>query len=349
MNQEKIGKFIAILRKERGLTQEELANKLGITKNAVSKWERGISLMDMSLLNPLCEILGISITELLNGEKIEKNDIKEKSDEVIKNTFKYTNKEIKKNKIKTFILTILGVIALLTIIFFGYKLYLVNKYNYKLGNDIEKQINGLKISKEVKIYKKTYNEEDYLDLGYLKIRNDFKNYQRKEKNNEMLPDRFTFDKDGKHSGINFASSEQMINLFVSEATFYGSANNIEKKYNAANRKYFLLRNDINNDIDFYKYIVKNYNVKNNVFMSKRELMENYSLKVFIDIAIPLVKDTVLISGDYDGIIQTVGEDNKKVIQVQLIKNNKLYGFTSNDERLYDEAYLYDLIGSIEIK
>ena len=95
MNQEKIGKFIAILRKERGLTQEELANKLGITKNAVSKWERGISLMDMSLLNPLCEILGISITELLNGEKIEKNDIKEKSDEVIKNTFKYTNKEIK--------------------------------------------------------------------------------------------------------------------------------------------------------------------------------------------------------------------------------------------------------------
>ena len=70
MNQEKIGKFIFTLRKERGLTQEELATKLGITKNAVSKWERGISLMDMSLLNPLCDILGISITELLNGEKI---------------------------------------------------------------------------------------------------------------------------------------------------------------------------------------------------------------------------------------------------------------------------------------
>ena len=53
MNQEKIGKFIQELRKEKGLTQDELAEKLGITKNAVSKWERGISLMDLSLLKPL--------------------------------------------------------------------------------------------------------------------------------------------------------------------------------------------------------------------------------------------------------------------------------------------------------
>ena len=50
MNQEKIGKFIAEIRKEKKLTQEDLATKLGITKNAVSKWERGISMMDMSLL-----------------------------------------------------------------------------------------------------------------------------------------------------------------------------------------------------------------------------------------------------------------------------------------------------------
>lgn len=349
MNQEKIGKFIFTLRKEKGLTQEELATKLGITKNAVSKWERGISLMDMSLLNPLCDILGISITELLNGEKIEKNDIKEKSDEVIKNTFKYTNKEIKKNKIKTFILTLVGVIILLTVIFFGYKLYLVNKYNYKLNENIENQINGIRSTKEVKIYKKTYNEEDYLDLGYLKIRNDFKEYTKDNNTSGMDLDRFTLDKDGKHSGIIFSTSEQFINLFVSDATFYGNTSSIEKKYNSANRKYFLLRNDINNDIDFYKYIVENYNVKNNVFMSKRELMENYSLKVFIDMAIPQVKETIFISGDYDGIIQIVGEDDTRVIQVQIIKNNKLYNFSSNDERLYNETFLYDLIGSIEIK
>ncbi len=83
MNQENIGKFIAEVRKEKKFTQEELAEKLGITKNAVSKWERGLCLMDMSLLNPLSEILGVSINEILAGEKIEEKDIEKKSEENI--------------------------------------------------------------------------------------------------------------------------------------------------------------------------------------------------------------------------------------------------------------------------
>ena len=57
MNQVRIGKFIAEARKKQNLTQEKLAESLGITKNAVSKWERGLCLMDMSLLRPLSEIL----------------------------------------------------------------------------------------------------------------------------------------------------------------------------------------------------------------------------------------------------------------------------------------------------
>lgn len=83
MNQERIGKFIAKQRKLKNLTQEELAEKLGITKNAVSKWERGLCLMDMSLLKPLSEILGVSINEILAGEIIEEKDIEKKSEENI--------------------------------------------------------------------------------------------------------------------------------------------------------------------------------------------------------------------------------------------------------------------------
>lgn len=83
MNQEKIGKFIAKQRKLKELTQEELAEKLGITKNAVSKWERGLCLMDMSLLKPLSEILGVSINEILAGEEIETKDVEKKSEENI--------------------------------------------------------------------------------------------------------------------------------------------------------------------------------------------------------------------------------------------------------------------------
>ena len=70
MNQIKIGKFIAECRKKINLTQIQLADKLGITDKAISKWERGIAMPDSSLMLELCDILGISVNELLNGEKI---------------------------------------------------------------------------------------------------------------------------------------------------------------------------------------------------------------------------------------------------------------------------------------
>ncbi len=71
MDQVKIGKFVAECRKGKGLTQAKLAETLGITDRAVSKWETGKSMPDASLMLPLCEILGISVNELLSGERIE--------------------------------------------------------------------------------------------------------------------------------------------------------------------------------------------------------------------------------------------------------------------------------------
>ena len=70
MNQIKIGKLIAECRKQANLTQLQLAEKLGITDKAISKWERGVSMPDASLMLELCEILCISVNELLSGEKL---------------------------------------------------------------------------------------------------------------------------------------------------------------------------------------------------------------------------------------------------------------------------------------
>lgn len=83
MDQEKIGKFIAKLRKELGMTQAELGETLGVSYKAVSKWETGRNLPDPSLYKPLCTALGITLTELFNGERIEQEHIIEKSDQVI--------------------------------------------------------------------------------------------------------------------------------------------------------------------------------------------------------------------------------------------------------------------------
>ena len=70
MDQLKIGKFIAECRKEKKLTQMQLAEKIGITDKAISKWERCLAMPDTSIMLELCDILGISVNELLSGEKI---------------------------------------------------------------------------------------------------------------------------------------------------------------------------------------------------------------------------------------------------------------------------------------
>ncbi|MCM1052879.1 MAG: helix-turn-helix domain-containing protein [Ruminococcus sp.] len=88
MDQEKIGKFIAESRKKKNLTQENIALKLGVSINAVSKWERGICLMDMSLLKPLSEILDVKIIDILAGEKVDSEVYQEKYDETIDNLLK---------------------------------------------------------------------------------------------------------------------------------------------------------------------------------------------------------------------------------------------------------------------
>ena len=71
MNQIKIGRFIAERRKKANLTQMQLADKLGITDKAVSKWERGVAMPDTSIMLELCELLDISVNELLSGEKMD--------------------------------------------------------------------------------------------------------------------------------------------------------------------------------------------------------------------------------------------------------------------------------------
>lgn len=68
MNQDKIGNFITENRKKQNMTQEELAEKLNVSKNAVSKWERGLNLPDASIMQELCSILNISLNELFTGE-----------------------------------------------------------------------------------------------------------------------------------------------------------------------------------------------------------------------------------------------------------------------------------------
>ena len=83
MNQIKIGAFISERRKAKGWTQSQLAEKLEITDKAISKWETGRSMPDLSLFMPLCTLLGITLNELFAGECIAEENLKEKADEIL--------------------------------------------------------------------------------------------------------------------------------------------------------------------------------------------------------------------------------------------------------------------------
>ena len=95
MDQLKIGKFIAECRKKANLTQMQLAEKLGITDKAISKWERGIAMPDTSIMLELCDILGISVNELLSGERINMENNNHRNEQLL---FSMAKEIEKKNK-----------------------------------------------------------------------------------------------------------------------------------------------------------------------------------------------------------------------------------------------------------
>jgi transcriptional regulator with XRE-family HTH domain len=129
MNQEKTGKFIARLRKDKKMTQEQLAEKMGVSINAVSKWERGLSFPDVSLYKKLCKELNINIEELINGEKDSSDEAKEKA---IISTINETNKIKKNSKRKLIILSLIFAIILCGLIYYNknLKVNLVNDSDY---------------------------------------------------------------------------------------------------------------------------------------------------------------------------------------------------------------------------
>ena len=112
MDQIKIGRFIAERRKLQGLTQAQLAEKLNITDRAVSKWETGRSLPDAALMLALCEILGISVNELLSGEKVTMENNQEKNEQLLLEMAKEIERKNKTIWSAMWIIMIVSILAL---------------------------------------------------------------------------------------------------------------------------------------------------------------------------------------------------------------------------------------------
>ena len=106
MNQEKIGNFIAQIRKDKKLTQAKLASYLGISDRTISKWERGKGLPDPMYMLELCRILDISVNELLTGEFIEERNYQQKAED---NLLMMAGQEVKQTKKMFFYENVIGI------------------------------------------------------------------------------------------------------------------------------------------------------------------------------------------------------------------------------------------------
>ena len=118
MNNEKFGKFISEARKEKNLTQKELAKQLNVTDKAVSKWERGKSYPDISLLEPLGKALDVSVIELLKSKKTDKKE----NETLILNAINLYKKEFKKKTRKLLIYITAFFLFVLALIFIIWKI-----------------------------------------------------------------------------------------------------------------------------------------------------------------------------------------------------------------------------------
>ena len=118
MDKEKTGQLITELRKEKGLTQKQLADALNVTDKAVSKWERGLSFPDISMLEPISELLEVSIMEILAGERQsgEETMSREEAKDLINASVELSEEEIRHKKERSrLIIIILIVLAMLLV------------------------------------------------------------------------------------------------------------------------------------------------------------------------------------------------------------------------------------------
>ena len=187
MNYETIGKFIQSKRKEKGLTQKELAEKLGVTDKAVSKWERGLGCPDVSILEILANELDTSILEILKGRTIENEIIKvTEANDYVKETIKFTKNKTKEiiNKIIVFLTILISI--LLLILNIENIISLNKKYEYDFNNEtvieMKKQLNKLKTNIELI----EQNQGKYKDEEYKEVSQDLKYIKEKLNNSKIL-------------------------------------------------------------------------------------------------------------------------------------------------------------------
>lgn len=262
MDQKKIGSFIKNRRIEKGLTQIELANKLNVTDKAISNYENGRRIPDISILKELSNILDVSINELLNGEVINADDLQEKCDENIISVMN-NSKKFKKRMIFFIVGIILSLIIVLFInVYIGlnkecdattynlYKYDMNNLYNISIVDELDtKYFNKMiYIQSEIKV-----------DDNQLFVMEDNYNKSNKISNIVSLEPWDKVDIIRNFNIIEIDDVNQFIVIYLDFVLDYAEVNDREKFITKYTFKYEIINDELNIElIDEYEFTEKNY-------------------------------------------------------------------------------------------
>lgn len=273
MNQELIGRFIQNLRKEKGLTQDELAIKLGVTDRAISHWENGRRLPDYTIIGSLCKELGVTVNDLFNGSVIKEKDSSKKSEETLLNVLEYENKEKKRYKRKIMFSIIITMLIIISSIL---SIYFINNYN------------------KIHIYEFSGSNDNFMYSGVLVKTNDVIYYF----SNGVYDNH---DIDDKNYEVISASLKYKDNRFLgTSSNFVGS---FSEKYGYQE----IFRDETLNNLDKWYIEVYYYNDNNEIVSDTFEL--KYKESMSNTKLIPIKEKS--ISDDNEEIKITITEKDKK--------------------------------------
>mgnify|MGYP001851842308 FL=1 len=308
MNMQKIGKFILQLRQEKNLSQSDLANLIPVTRQAVSRWEKGQSIPDSSTLLIISKIFDVSINELLNGERFKKEEPK-KLEKIALDMIDKNNSQSK--KFKRVLLFMVLIILLLSFSFLAY--YFINSYNSITVYKIEGENKNFTMQNGIFISTK---QKTYFRLGKLIYNNNI------EVKNVRL-----YYKNGNKEKTIFKDSDA--DILITDYYGYNEFFPYED-INSIVKKLYLEINYNNNKVEILKLKVKKDLANDIFFYHKKAVNGQNSTKIE-----PVIKNE---SSEMSHIISNMREKGNKVDETYVIdkkdqKKDILLTYFENSEEI----------------
>ncbi len=346
MNQKKIGKFIQEMRKEKDLTQVELAEKLGVSNRTISKWENGGSSPDYSMFQDLCKELDITINELLSGEKIDNEDYQKKFEENFISVVEYNNR-MRNQRIRRIVSFIIFLIA----IYFLHKCFLA--YYFYIDDNPQ-------LTKEAFPYN--------VEIKNIEVNNNGKANSKVLNNlNIYIPEGFELITDKAKFSLVSDECNLYIKNFVDEDNYGSFMTVCNSRWNIKNLDYLDIRSttlpwldinslfdkyNINNTIDLVRFYEKNRDFKQNLFAKSDDIKINYIARVYTERVISASDNFYYLENDLNGYFDEyfLGDKyhNNAYLSFNDEYNEDLYGisFWNSNDDYFNHDTVIEILSSI---